>query len=80
MSLHDKQLEVNMKTVWILTEEYNDYDQHGEYYVAAFQDQPTIEQLMKIGMNEETALHVQNGGGRIKYDHQWYNLRVEEVL
>lgn len=66
-------------TVWILTEEYNQYDQYGEYYLAAFKDKPTVEQLMKFEMNKETALHVQNGGGRIKYEDQWFNLKEEEL-
>ena len=69
-----------MKSVWILTEEYNDYDQHGEYYIAAFRDVPTVEQLMKFEMNEEGALHVQNGGGRIGTEYSWYNLRQEPLL
>lgn len=31
--------------MWILTEEYNDYSQHGEYFVAAWLEKPTSEQL-----------------------------------
>lgn len=37
-----------MSSVWVLTDEYTDYDQHGEYYLAAFKDKPTNEQLEKI--------------------------------
>jgi hypothetical protein len=69
-----------MKTVWILTEEYNQYDQYGEYYRAAFQNKPTVDQLMKFEMNEQTALHVQKGGGRIDTEDQWYHLREEAVI
>lgn len=76
--IYDK--EKKMNKVWILTEEYNEYDQHGEYYIAVFKNRPTVEQLMNLEMSEQTALHVQNGGGRIKYEHQWYNLREEEIL
>ena len=34
--------------MWILTSEYNDYDQHGEYFEAAWLEKPTKEQLSKI--------------------------------
>lgn len=66
-------------TVWILTEEYNRYDQYGEYYIAVFQDKPTIEQLVKFEMSEEKAQHVQNGGGRLKDEDQWFNLKEEKL-
>lgn len=67
------------KTVYVLTEEYNEYNQYGEYFIAAFMQKPTLEQLMKFDMNEIVAQHVLTGGGRIQYEHHWYNLR-EEVL
>ena len=71
-----------MKLFWItvLTEEYNQYDQYGEYYLAVFKNKPTLEQLMKFDMNEQGAQHVLNGGGRQKYEDQWYNLREEDLL
>lgn len=65
--------------VWILTEEYNDYDQYGEYYLEVFKNKPTIEQLMKFEMNRKVAKHVQNGGGRIEYEDKWFNLKEEEL-
>ncbi len=66
--------------VWILTEEYNQYDQYGEYYLAAFRDKPTLAQLIKLDMSEQEAQHVLNGGGRQKNEDQWYNLKEEELL
>lgn len=66
-------------TVWVLTEEHNDYNQYGEYFIAAFMEKPTVEKLMKFNMNEMLAQHVLNGGGRQKYEDQWFILR-EEVL
>ncbi len=68
-----------MTTVWILTEEYNDYDQHGEYFVEAFEAKPTTQQLIDAGVEESRTAHVLSGGGRIElgsyYDNQWYHLR-----
>lgn len=34
-------------TIWVLTIEYNDYDQHGEYFIAVFSDRPTLDVLKK---------------------------------
>jgi hypothetical protein len=59
---------------WILTEEYNDYDQHGEYFVAWFPEKPTIEELSKH-FSENEAVHILNGGGRRGWEYQWYNLK-----
>lgn len=36
--------------VWILTTEYNDYDQYGEYFLQAFASKPTPEQLVAEGV------------------------------
>lgn len=70
-----------MKTVWILTEEYNSYDRYGEYFVAVFENKPTKEILIKkFDCYDEEAEHVLNGGGRIKYEDHWFNLREERCL
>jgi hypothetical protein len=64
------------KTAWIVTEEYNDYDQHGEYFIAWFSKKPSVEHLMiNLQLPEEWAIHLVNGGGRRDFDDQWYNLR-----
>lgn len=35
------------KTAWILTEEYNEYNQYGGYFVTWWPEKPTEEQLAK---------------------------------
>jgi hypothetical protein len=61
--------------IWVLTEEYNDYDQHGQYFVAAWKDKPSITQLMKVeGVSESDAKHILQGGGRRGDEYQWYSL------
>lgn len=65
--------------MWILTEEYNDYDQYGEYFVHAWISKPTWDELyevLKQHNDEDCCDHVYCGGGRKKrYDHQWYHFR-----
>ena len=61
--------------MWVLTTEFNDYDQHGEYFMAAFIEKPTFKQLKSI--TEQTDVIVgklTRGGGRHHYEYQWYNL------
>ena len=81
-------------TIWVLTEEYNDYGQYGEYFVAAFKVKPTVEELQKLcEVDEETAEHIWNGGGQCKtgtgnktcYEDNWhllkeYNLETTKFL
>ena len=67
--------------VWILTSEHNAYDQYGEYFEAVFLTKPTSKQIQKIcGITEIGAAHVLTGGGRDKYEGQWYNLREHDAL
>jgi hypothetical protein len=72
-------------SIWVLTEEYNDYDQHGEYFVHAWDHKPSRQELIECGvqrsrpkMNDYVS-YVLNGGGRlvdsIYYDDQWYLLK-----
>lgn len=76
--------------VWILTSEYNDYNQHGEYFIAAFQNKPTESQIFQTCseagyyVNEDDVQHILNGGGRRtddKYNdyYSWFYLREEEL-
>ncbi len=58
-----------MKSIWILTEEYNDYDQHGEYFLAAFKEKPSLEELKKYDYD-----HI----GRVHNEYSWCNL--EEIV
>ena len=66
--------------IWVLTSEYNDYDQHGEYFEAIFIGKPTAKQIQKHCLvGEKDAAHILAGGGRVKYEDQWYNLRKEKA-
>lgn len=65
--------------VWVLLESYNDYDQHGDYFLAVFKDKPTKDQLLEYGVSQGEADHVLRGGGRIGYENSWYYLRKKEI-
>lgn len=69
-----------MQSVWILTTEHNDYDQHGEYFVEVFKEYPTLDQLRFAGVEEDSLSHVKQGGGRTdKYEDQWWHLRKHNL-
>jgi|DEB0MinimDraft_4_1074332.scaffolds.fasta_scaffold426591_2 hypothetical protein len=71
--------------VWILTSEHNDYNQHGEYFIAWFKTKPSEKELWRVLQEEEEddfslVEHIlKNGGGRRKpyksTNEVWYNLR-----
>lgn len=72
--------------MWVITGQYNDYDQHGGYFVAAFNKEPTRSQLLKLfykgdGENKNYSKeqhvfinHLSKGGGRIGNAYCWYYL------
>ena len=60
--------------MWILTEEYNDYDQHGEYFLHAWLFKPTKSQLLEH-VDGSLLDHILAGGGRLGTEHVWYYLR-----
>ena len=69
--------------IWVLTKEYNDYDQHGAYFVYAWRGKPTGEQLAKqlllsesIEADRQLLDHILAGGGREKWEDSWYNLEA----
>ena len=80
--------------LWILTYAVNDYNQHGEYFLAAWPYKPTKEELAKaIGllnsyrhedmMSHEYAVKTVDklwgeGGGRQDIEQEWYFLREYE--
>lgn len=68
-----------MRTVWVLTEEFNDYDQYGEYFVKVFGDKPTHQQLTEAGVEQCRLSHVLNGGGRRGEEYQWWYLKEQEL-
>lgn len=72
-------------SVWVLTEEYNDYDQHGEYFLHAWDHKPSREEL-EVHIDEKSRYdqpdyisYVLNGGGQIDnvkyYEYKWYILK-----
>lgn len=67
-----------MDKAYILTVEYNQYDQYGEYFVAWFPAMPTQAQLEAMRFSPELARHIRYGGGRLDAEEQWYNLRLAE--
>jgi len=67
------------ETVWVLTEEYNEYNQNGEYFLHAWRSKPTATQLSKhVYYNNKGLNHVLNGGGREKWEDHWYHLKEVE--
>lgn len=67
--------------VWVLTSEYNEYDQHGNYFIAVFKSKPSAEQLSQFVDSPEAIDHlINNGGGRVDYEDMWYNLDEEDAL
>lgn len=78
------------RKVWVLTFEVNDHDQHGEYFMAAFENKPDHERLARAlqGAGEMPKdimaglaflEHLLKGGGRRNDEHIWYNLREEPL-
>lgn len=73
--------------VWVLTSENNDYDQHGEYFRAAFASKPTLGQLATyFSYNSSSPANVMDavaflehllaGGGRRGTEEEWFNLEL----
>ena len=77
--------------VWILTSEYNEYDQMGEYFIAVFGEKPSLEKLANTLKEEENIQfknilegiaflhHLLNSGGRRGTEDKWYNLNEVEL-
>lgn len=81
----------NNNGCWILTIEYNDHDQHGEYFEACWANKPSFKQLAEFFkytkptasatnvMNAVAFLeHLLEGGGRRDTEYYWYNLKFVE--
>jgi len=74
----------NFKTMnaYILTSEYEEYEQKGEYFIAWFHKKPSLDELQQVMISKdekdsrELCCHILDGGGRRKLsDYQWYHLR-----
>lgn len=74
--------------IYVLTKEYNEYDQYGSYFVRAFKEKPTYEQALPF-IQEEYHLEehqrqcyrglIDHGGGRMGLEHGWFNLEEMEI-
>jgi len=65
--------------IWIITKEYNEYDQFGEYFVAAFSAKPTFSQLKElITESDDIVGRLTRGGGRRDSEYHWYNLHEQK--
>lgn len=60
--------------MWIITRAINQYNQEGDYFETAYENKPTLEDLVKFFGDEELANHVLNGGGRRGFEYEWYFL------
>lgn len=80
-----------MKKIWVLTQSHNDYNQHGEYFVAVFGSKPDIKRLAEAmqmqnvsasSIMEAIALlsHIIEGGGRRGTEDVWYQLEEVDLL
>lgn len=76
--------------IQILTYEINNYDQYGEYFLAAFNAVPSVQQLAEVmrgngdmpaDIMEAIALleHIRKGGGRQGAEYRWFNLRPKTL-
>ena len=68
-------------SIWVLTEEYNEYNQHGAYFVTWFIIKPRASDVMKALHRDvceedllDLAAHIAGGGGRRNDEDHWYNL------
>ncbi len=62
--------------MWIVTRAINDYNQDGDYFVSAFLDKPTFQDLKKLLQSESdvTIGKLIRGGGRQDFEGNWYYL------
>jgi hypothetical protein len=62
--------------MWIVTRAINDYNQDGDYFVCAFEDKPTFQDLKKSlpYENDVTIGKLTRGGGRQDIEDNWYYL------
>lgn len=77
--------------VWVLTRLHNDYDQHGDYFVAVWSSKPSLANLAtyfgkeggeypSYDVMQAVAFleHLRAGGGRQGHEEVWYELNFVE--
>ncbi len=62
--------------IWIVTSEYNEYDQYGAYFEAAYDHKPSFQELKLLTEEDDaTVRRLTRGGGRTgKLEDKWWNL------
>lgn len=66
--------------MYVITQAYNDYDQHGEYLVAVFFNKPSVREIHQtLKCSHELAKHIETGGGRKETEDNWYYMTPLEV-
>jgi hypothetical protein len=63
--------------MWVVTRAINTYDQDGVYFVAAYQNKPSFQELKKLLPNEQSDVIkylLRSGGGRMDVEYEWYFL------
>jgi hypothetical protein len=69
-----------MSKLWVVTVKYNDYDQHGEYFVSVFTNKPTFQELKELTKEDDiTVDKLTKGGGRQDSEYIWYYLKEVET-
>ena len=70
-----------MSKVWVLTEEYNEYDQHGAYFLAVFANKPTPTDLLPwdVSLSEAFQLMEKGNSREDRYQGSWFYLYEEEL-
>jgi hypothetical protein len=64
-----------METIYVLTKSINEYNQEGDYLVAAFKKPPSEQELIKLlGCTNEYARHILDKGGRKNVENEWFHL------
>ena len=70
-----------MNKVYVLTEDINDYNQHGEYFLGVFKDIPTLEEVNACGAyfgkiyKEQYKLLIKDGYLQNQPDYEFLFLR-----
>ena len=66
--------------MWVITKSVNDYNQHGDYFVAVFTEKPTFAELkVLLNLDDVTAGKLTRGGGRQNSEGVWYNLEEVQI-
>ena len=74
-----------MDKVYVLTEDINDYNQHGEYFLGAFKNIPTLEEVNACGAyfgkiyKEQYEQLIEYGSLQYQYQGYHESLYLREV-